>query len=473
MNSFNAEELEPGWKVKVEEALVKGTEWTQLDDPPNEDGETFNIKNEHLGFQESQYLGLHESGGFIRPSHFVGTRWLDSTTALIVDSKFSENNVDTVLMFSEVLELEGNISEGLFECYPEEKTIPGQPLQENISLLQIAVFLKELAQFCQRDLRMGFIPIQENLTGKVKGRVLVSEQIRRNLTRGRIDRTVCAFTIISMDTLPNQILRWALHLCLRYLARVGDAVPRVLWNWGRISESALSGVRLIPVHTTDFRGLIYAGFMRRYRHPHALARMIIARLHIDPGGEVMEKGTVPFYLNMNQLFERYVGVKLRTYFKNIDPQKSLSTPKGENQFPTIGFRPDYVCRTPNEVWIIDAKYKRYFSESGNQNSEISNQSDDQLYSKFEIECKLFSSINLINADIYQALAYATMWPNQTNENNKRRVNVTVLAVPTTEEMDFEKIIRERTFPKVNLDVFNEHELCLGILPIPLPKKRST
>ena len=48
MNSFNAEELEPGWKVKVEEALVKGTEWTQLDDPPNEDGETFNIKKKQV-----------------------------------------------------------------------------------------------------------------------------------------------------------------------------------------------------------------------------------------------------------------------------------------------------------------------------------------------------------------------------------------------------------------------------------------
>ncbi len=446
MNSFNTEELEPGWKVKVEEALVKGTEWTQLD-RPNESGKKFNIKNEHLGFQESQYLGLHESGGFIRPSHFLGARWLDSITALIVDSKFSENEVDTVLMFSEVLELEGNISKGLFECYPEEKTIPGQLLKD-ASLLQIAVFLKQLAQFCQRDLRMGFIPIQENLTGKVKGRVLVGEQIRRNLTRGRADRTVCAFTIISMDTLPNQILRWALHLCLRYLARVGDAVPPILWNWGRISESALSGVTLIPVHTTDFRGLIYAGFMRRYRHPHALARMIIARLHLDPSGEIKEKGTVPFYLNMNQLFERYVGVKLRTCFKSIESQQQLQTPEGENQFPRIGFRPDYVCRTPNEeneeVWIIDAKYKRYFSES--------NQNDDQLHKEFKIECEeLFSSVHF-NSDIYQALAYATMWPNQTNENNKRRVNVTALAVPTTEEVDFEKIIRERTFPKVNLDV---------------------
>ena len=467
MNGSSAEELEPHWEVKVEESLVcsliRGTEWTQLD-RPNKNSEAFNVKNKHLGFQNRQYLGLHKNNnGFIRPSHFVGARWLDSTTTLIVDSKFSENNVDTVLMFSEVLELEGSISEGFFECYPEEKTIPGQPLQENISLLQIAAFLKELVQFCQRDLRMGFIPIQENLTGKVKGRVLVGEQIRRNLTRGRADRTVCAFTIISMDTLPNQILRWALHLCLRYLARIGDAVPRVLWNWGRISESALSGVTLTPVRTTDFRGLIYAGFMKRYRHPHALARMIIARLHIDPSGEVKEKGTVPFYLDMNQLFERYVRVKLHKYFKSIEPQQQLQTPEGENQFPKIGFRPDYVCRTDNEIWIIDAKYKRYFSESSNENN-------DQLYKEFEIKCEeLFSSIRLINADIYQALAYATMWPN--HENNNRRVDVTVLAVPTTKEVKFsEEIIREKKFPRVNLDVFNKPELCLGILPIPLPKK---
>ena len=48
MNGSDAEELEHRRKVKVEKALVKGTEWTQLDDPPNEDGETFNIKNKQV-----------------------------------------------------------------------------------------------------------------------------------------------------------------------------------------------------------------------------------------------------------------------------------------------------------------------------------------------------------------------------------------------------------------------------------------
>lgn len=121
----------------------------------------FSIKNNHL-WQNNKYLGLHECGGFVRPSHFVGARWLDEsqTTALVVKSKYDTklDNVDTVRMFSEVLETEGHITKGLFDCYPEERVIASTPLR-GLSLLQIAVFLKELAHFCQRDLRMGFIPV--------------------------------------------------------------------------------------------------------------------------------------------------------------------------------------------------------------------------------------------------------------------------------------------------------------------------
>lgn len=128
-----------------------------------------------------------------------------------------------------------------------------------------------------------------------------------------------------------------MYLCLRYLACHAPD-HRILWNWGRICESALAGVSLTPIHNTDFRGLIYAGFMQRYRKPHALARMIITRLRADADGNVSEhKVTVPFYLDMNCLFERYVGVKLRECGFKIAPQVRAALPTGEIGFPSINF----------------------------------------------------------------------------------------------------------------------------------------
>lgn len=126
-------------------------------------------------------------------------------------------------------------------------------------------------------------------------------------------------------------------------------------------------------------------------------------------------------------------------------------------------RPDYIAEKDDKIWIIDAKYKRYFQQINEFQGEELGDSIGDIYN--------FGSISLIHADIYQALAYATMWPNRSNTDN-RRVDITVLAVPSTKEIDFNKLIQRETFPKVDLNYFSEPKLRLGVIPIPLPLKKS-
>lgn len=80
-----------------------------------------------------------------------------------------------------------------------------------------------LRELCQRHLRRNYVRVTENLTGCMKGRILVGEQIRQNLARERIDRTVCEYGRFDDDCLENRILRAALEVSAASLAR--NAAP--------------------------------------------------------------------------------------------------------------------------------------------------------------------------------------------------------------------------------------------------------
>jgi len=123
--------------------------------------------------------------------------------------------------------------------------------------------------------------------------------------------------------------------------------------------------------------------MHAYARPLALARMILSRLRVNHDGRVINIGkATPFYLDMNQLFEAWTGVWLVK--AGINPQAQTErTLKIADQ--SITFRPDYIFtnRDNDEGIVLDAKYKPVIYRGHRPK-------------KHEI----------INADVYQVLAYS-------------------------------------------------------------------
>jgi len=142
-------------------------------------------------------LKLSELDLTYRLSYFVGAVWLRKPAGekpgvvLAVQPKIRD--LDAVRMFVEIAASpdygQETSSDGLFGCEPMQPAIEGVPLPD-VTLLQVAVYLRALAQFCQRDLRQDFTRTRENLVGRVKGRILISANIRQNTVRGRADRVV-------------------------------------------------------------------------------------------------------------------------------------------------------------------------------------------------------------------------------------------------------------------------------------------
>ncbi len=341
-----------------------------------------------------------------RLSHFVGAVWLRKPEAekpgvvLAVQPKIRD--LDAVRMFVEIATSpdygQETSSDALFGCEPTQPAIEGVTLPD-VTLLQVAVYLRALSQFCQRDLRQDFTRTRESLVGRVKGRILISANIRQNTVRGRADRVVCEFTRMTLDTPANRILKAALVCCARYLC-IGPTLPPPL-DWLRQCDAALAEVSDVTITDADFRGIVYSGLMQRYRRVHGLARMILKRLSTDANGQIPEQPsrTAPFYLNMWRLFEVYVGVKLAKTGKYFKSQTQCSLPFMVNgrQVGAIQFRPDYYS-LEDEGIVVDAKYKFIIDSSIPEEESL-----------IKLSGLLFANgVQPNNVDVYQIIAYCDL-----------------------------------------------------------------
>jgi len=252
--------------------------------------------------------------------------------------------------------------ERCFYIWPEK-----EPLQSDIAgdfrLLVVAQYCRELAELCKRHLRKEFVHVSDNLTGRVKGRILVEENIRQNLVRGRPDRTVCRYQVHSLDSPLNQILRSALEQCLKELRRYrgNSGGMDKIREWARQCQSTLAGVKLRRIHPAEFSSIHLGGLKKAYKKPLNLAKTVLSMLGSDPSGEIRTT-TPPFALDMNELFERYCEVLLR---KELNGKDNLWVGFHDNNLgyrDEILVRPDFIIENNS---IIDAKYKYNWPDKPN------------------------------------------------------------------------------------------------------------
>jgi 5-methylcytosine-specific restriction enzyme subunit McrC len=312
----------------------------------------------------SRTLGLHRCDSeAIRCSHFIGAVRLGEgadAPCLCVAPKLER--LDLAAIFTAVLS-EPSAQTGvefdrLFGCDSAQAPIDGVQWPQ-LTLLEVTAYLYRLAEFVRRHLREDFRRVEENLVGRVRGRVLIADQVRENLVRARPDRMVCEFTVLGRDTPENRILKAALETGLRWLhQQPPSVVPAAVWHWGTLGRAALTAVPLQRINPRDWATARRHGAMCHYAEPLALARLVLTRLHLDPsGGAVKDQRTVPFFLDANRLFEAWVGVCLGHAGCQPEAQRKgrLALPDGYRWT----FRPDFLVTPPGSTdrGIVDAKYK--------------------------------------------------------------------------------------------------------------------
>ena len=321
----------------------------------------FNLKG-----KEEKILGLYKVGGDYTPGNFIGMVWIgegESRAVLRVNAKLE--GMDYIRMYCECTE-DPKVSDNLHCLHLGEGDLIDAPDSEDFSLLIAVAYLRELKALCSRHLRRHFLRERQNFAGKVKGKILAGENLRRNVLRCRPDRVYCEYQSVSDDILENRILRAALERAARYVAskNIQKKLPRVQ-EWIRLCRSRLCGVSIARIRPRDFAAARKRGVFAHYARPLQLAKAVLRQLGFNPQTELNESTkTPPYAINSEELFERFAELKLREHYGErlvalYRKQQNVSGGKnGDNTF-NVSVRPDFyvACDSKGVARIIDAKYK--------------------------------------------------------------------------------------------------------------------
>ena len=248
------------------------------------------------------------------------------------------------------------------------------------SLFDLVALL--LAQATERVVRHGLLADyseREEALGAVRGRILADRQIL--LRFGQLDRIVCRYDEFDHDTNENRLLVIALRAALhRVLSRsVHRRLSRLLAVLGRICDPGGVDLRNLRCEITYNRTNVH------YKQAHALAWLVLDGLGVD---DLLAHGSTrsfTFLLDMNLLFERFVGRLV------------------ERQLERRLYRVDYQTAYASIIWdaTADRSYSRIIpdlvvSQRGNAKNRLA----------IDAKYKLYDGRPVATSDIYQTFFYA-------------------------------------------------------------------
>lgn len=220
----------------------------------------------------------------------------------------------------------------------------------------------------------GYREVEESAL-VVRGRLREAEQIRRHF--GRTPPVEIAYDAFTTDTAENRILRAAVEQLLRLPGVPGPVRRRLAHQRLRLADvKPLVRGQELPLWQPS---RLNSRYQPALRLAEAVLRGASPEHRPATGAEPLVVDG--FLFDMNKLFEDFVTVALREALREHGLTARLQDPHHLDLAGLVGMRPDLVVRTGDgrtPVAVADAKYK------------------------------IEKADGLLNADLYQALAYATV-----------------------------------------------------------------
>jgi 5-methylcytosine-specific restriction enzyme subunit McrC len=285
--------------------------------------------------------------GFL--SYYVGLDWLDERAgqALRVTPKLM--GLDYLEMFQACL-ASPEAAQHLGNAYdirPDSTFIPGQDHASDFTPFLLVHFLTLLEELVKKPLKKGYVARRENLTGKIKGKILMAEHLRANVFGQHPDRMFCGYQDYSTDCAENRLLHSAYRISLLELSQWGQehalrpfdrhryvGIAQVFHSIGVLhSSQELQGIRGNPLY-------------RAYGEAIRLAKLIFRIQGYRDRHPVGRATTIPPYvIDMAKLFELYVYQSLAT----LPGRRIAYQSKGKYGYT------DFLDL--DEQLVLDAKYK--------------------------------------------------------------------------------------------------------------------
>ena len=297
-----------------------------------------------------RYLGIDHN---FKASYYIGASWLKDDLAIAVTPK--TGNIDFVTMFLEALEVDTkNESDYFSQCYGiqfDEPTIETDEQLNQLTPLLVLHFISLLERLVKRGLKKDYIIREENLKTKVKGRLLISKHLQKNVFQQRSDRVYCQYQEYTDNIPENRLLKKALLFADRIINNYESLKTQSSYSEIQSRLLRLQNV-LSPISDEiepyQVQKLSTNKLFKEYKEAIRVAKMLLRRYDYSISEASKEQhSTPPFWIDMSRLYEMWVFSKLRQHAIH------------EIHFQEKGFYgrqvADYVI--PIERLILDAKYK--------------------------------------------------------------------------------------------------------------------
>lgn len=291
-------------------------------------------------------------------NYFVGVDWLvPGKAAVYIEPKLNEKEqVDFLGILLQSLEAPENLDhlDGLFHVDYDSQWIPIPEQKDRLSPILIVQFLKLVQRIVRKGLKKSYYRVTENLNSRIKGKILVGQQIKKNLVKSKHTRTICNFQEYGFNTVENQFLKLVLEFVSSYLGKecqffdkTQNQHLRHILNYCLPSFKHVDTAKQKHERIHVKRNVFY----KEYEEAIKIGRYILKRFSFNINKTSQSQtSTPPFWIDMSRLFELYVFGKLKKLF----PERGALTYHDDFRG---GKQTDILIRAEGFKSVIDCKYK--------------------------------------------------------------------------------------------------------------------
>lgn len=269
----------------------------------------------------------------------------------------------------------------LVTIYWDADKIKIEQKEDQLTPFLVVQFLNLLKSIVRKGLKKSYYKVQENLTNKVKGKILVGQNIKQNIFKNRLTKTFCEYEVFGVNSNENKFLKKVFQFCISYVQNNSffKNTPEIthIINYCRPAFELIND----DLKESQLHQLKYNPFFKEYKEAIKIGNYILKQFAYNISAtSANEIETPPFWIDMPRLFELY-------FYQKLLKANNYDRGKIQYQFSTFGNSLDFLISDGENSIVIDTKYKLHYKQ-GHIHSDIRQVSGYARLRKVRNELKL-------------------------------------------------------------------------------------
>ena len=247
----------------------------------------------------------------------------------------------------------------LVTIYWDAEKIKIEQKEDQLTPFLVVQFLNLLKSIVRKGLKKSYYKVQENLTNKVKGKILVGTHIKQNVFKNRMTKTFCEYQVFGENNVENKFLKKVFQYCISYVQNSKFFTSETKVDINNLINYCRPAFELIndDLKESQLHHLKHNPFFKEYEEAIKIGNYILKQFAYNVSSiSANEIETPPFWIDMPRLFELY-------FYQKLLKANNFDRKKIKYQFNTFGNYLDFLINDGENSMVIDTKYKLHYKQS--------------------------------------------------------------------------------------------------------------